>query len=78
MNGESIPNYVQVPENANVPFAIHVGDFLKGRASGNTGRCNPDSFESRLQLFNSNRFVIPFLLYAWETSVELNTDFLMS
>ena len=52
MNGESIPNYAQVPENANVPFAIHVGDFLKGRSNGDTGRCNPDSFESRLELFN--------------------------
>ena len=52
MNGQYIPNNMQRPENANIPFAIHVGDFLKGRGSGDSGRCNPDSFESRLNLFS--------------------------
>ena len=32
-------------------FSVHVGDFLKGNGSGNSGRCNPDSFASRRELF---------------------------
>lgn len=32
-------------------FSVHVGDFLKGNGSGNSGRCNPDSFASRQALF---------------------------
>ena len=51
MNNPSRPSSDTWVSEAKPAFSIHVGDFLKGNGSGNSGRCNPDSFASRRELF---------------------------
>lgn len=51
MTNPSRPSSATWVSEAKTAFSIHVGDFLKGNGSGNSGRCNPDSFASRRELF---------------------------